>query len=115
AVAAIVGPDDSRTPAIAIRSSPWKAGQDTTPWHDEFDLDHGHVRYFGDHKVSTLGAVGTTRGNKQLLEAWRLHASGERRERLLASPLMVFRATPTWIDGVRKDKGYMEFCGIGVI
>lgn len=114
-VKAIVGPDGTRTPAIALRSSPWKAGQDSTPWHDEFDLDHGHVRYFGDHKVSTLGPVGATKGNRQLLEAWRLHASGDSEDRSLACPLLVFRASPTVVDGVRKDKGYLEFCGVGIM
>ncbi len=111
----VVGPDGSRSPAIALRSSPWKAGQDSTPWHDEFDLDHGHVRYFGDHKISTLGPVGTTRGNGRLLEAWNLHASGDMRERQLAAPLLVFRAVPTVVDGIRRDKGYLEFCGVGIM
>ena len=107
--------DGDRTPAIGLRSSPWKAGQESTPWHDEFDIDHGHVRYFGDHKVSTLGPVGSTRGNGQLLEAWNLHASGDRGERALAPPLWVFRATPQTVGGVRRDKGFLEFCGVGIM
>lgn len=40
----VVAADGSRRALIAIRSSPWKAGHETNPWHDEFDLDHGHVR-----------------------------------------------------------------------
>lgn len=114
-VAFVEGPDASRRPLIALRSSPWKAGQESTPWHDEFDLNHGHVRYFGDHKVSTLGPVGTTPGNRALLDAWRLHASGKREERLLAPPLILFRAVPIWRDGRRVDKGHVEFCGVGVL
>lgn len=114
-IGAVEAVDGVRTPAIGIRSSPWKAGHETTPWHDEFDLDHGHVRYFGDHKVSTLGPVGSTKGNGQLLQAWNQHASGDRDERALAAPLWVFRATPTVVDGVRKDKGFLEFCGIGIM
>ncbi|HNV10177.1 MAG TPA: restriction endonuclease [Propionibacteriaceae bacterium] len=114
-VAQVSGPDGPRTPLIALRSSPWKSGQDTTPWHDEFDLDHGHIRYFGDHKVSTLGPVGITAGNKQLLHAWSRHGSGDREDRILAPPLLMFRATPVVVDGRRIDKGHVEFCGVTVI
>src|SRR6476620_2204938 len=39
APAEVVAPGAVRRPAIAIRSSPWKAGHETDPWHDEFDLD----------------------------------------------------------------------------
>lgn len=115
AVAEIQGPDAVRRPLIALRSSPWKAGQESTPWHDEFDLDHGHVRYFGDHKVTTNGPVGTTPGNRALLDAWHLHGSGRVDDRTLAPPLILFRATPVWRDGRRIDKGHVEFAGIGVI
>lgn len=115
--AVVTGGDGApRRPVIAIRSSPWKAGHDTNPWHDEFDLDHGHVRYYGDHKPSTVGPVGTTPGNRALLEAWRLHAGTDRPERLLAPPLVLFRAqTVTRSDGVRVPKGHVEFCGAAVI
>lgn len=41
AVAPLTAIDGARRPAIVIRSSPWKAGTEDTPWHDEFDLDHG--------------------------------------------------------------------------
>ncbi len=105
-----------RRPVIAIRSSPWKAGHDSNPWHDEFDLDHGHVRYYGDHKPSTLGPVGSTVGNRALLDAWQFHAGTDRSERLLAPPLVLFRAqTVTRADGVRVPKGHVEFCGAAVI
>lgn len=89
APAEVVGPDRSRRALIAIRSSPWKAGHETNPWHDEFDLDHGHVRYFGDHKPSTVGLPGETKGNRLLLEAARLHAGTTRDERPLAPPLFL--------------------------
>ena len=64
----IDGDGERRRPLIAIRSSPWKAGQESNPWHDEFDLDHGHVRYFGDHKPTTVGLPGATKGNRALLD-----------------------------------------------
>jgi len=113
--APVCASDGERIPVIGIRSSPLKAGRESTPWHDEFDLDHGHVRYFGDHKVSTLGPVGTTNGNKRLLEEWGLHASGDRADRLKAGPLLVFRTEPRVVDGRRTEKGYLEFCGVGIM
>lgn len=113
--APLLAPDGHRVPVIALRSTPHKAGSETTPWHDEFDLDHGHVRYYGDHKVTTLGDVGTTKGNGQLLKEWRLHASGSREERLKAAPMLIFRAVPRFIAGRRIDKGYLEFCGAALI
>lgn len=114
-VATITAADDERRPAIVIRSSPWKAGSEDTPWHDEFDLDHGHIRYFGDHKPKTLGPVGSTPGNRALLEAWRLHSANSRQERLLAPPLLVFAARPEVRAGRRLDKGFLDFAGVCVI
>lgn len=114
--AEVNGPDRARRPVIAIRSSPWKAGHETNPWHDEFDLDHGSVRYYGDHKPSTIGIVGTTPGNKALLDAWRLHAGTDRFERLLAPPLVLFRSqTVETADGRRVTKGHVAFCGAAII
>jgi len=107
--------DGPRRALIAVRSSPWKAGHATNPWHDEFDLDHGHVRYFGDHKPSTLGLPGATKGNKLLLEAARLHSGTTRDERLLAPPLLVFRSTTVHQDGRTLVKGHVEFCGAAII
>jgi hypothetical protein len=108
-------PDEVRRPVIAIRSSPWKAGQASNPWHDEFDLDHGHVRYYGDHKPSTVGRPGTTAGNQALLEAWSQHAGTSAYERSLAPPLLVFRSTTVRRGGQRIVKGHVEFCGVAVI
>ncbi|MEP9394540.1 restriction endonuclease [Gordonia sp. VNK1] len=107
--------DGRRRPLIAIRSSPWKAGSQTTPWHDEFDLDHGHIRYFGDHKPTTIGLPGTTRGNKLLLEAAALHAGTTAEQRALAPPLIVFRALTVYREGRAIVKGHLEFCGAAII
>lgn len=114
-VAKVDAPSGVRRPALALRSSPWKAGDATNPWHDVFSLDHGHVRYFGDHKPSTLGPVGSTPGNRALLEAWDLHASPSRAERLNAPPILLFRAVPQFVNGTRVEKGYVDFCGVAVI
>ena len=43
---------EQRTPAILISSSPHKIGSSDTPWQDYFDIDNGHIRYFGDSKDS---------------------------------------------------------------
>lgn len=110
-IAGIVAQERSRCPAILIRSSPWKAGSATTPWHDVFDLDHGHVRYYGDHKATTSVPLGQTRGNSALLAELPCHRGATQGDRLRATPLAVFRAVT--VDGV--PKGYLEFCGLGLL
>jgi len=107
--------EESRRAVILIRSSPWKAGHESNPWHDEFDLDHGHVRYFGDHKVTTIGLPGATSGNRLLLEAAQLHAGTTREERLLAPPLLLFRTVTVYREGRAVTKGHVEFCGAAII
>lgn len=114
-VRAVTGPDGARRPAIILRTSAWKAGQETTPWEDVYDLDHGHVRYFGDHKIDKLGPVGSTPGNAALLAAWEQHVSPSRADRELAPPIFVVKAKPVQVDGRTVNKGYLEFCGVGVI
>lgn len=110
------GRDGPRRPALAIRSSPWKAGDVSAPWHDEFDLDHGHVRYFGDHKPGTLGIPGATSGNRALLQAWHSHNGVNRQQRLQAPPLLLFRAfTVHPSKGGAIHKGHVEFCGVALI
>jgi len=114
-VARVSAIDQERRPVIALRSSPWKAGGRTNPWHDEFDLDHGFVRYFGDHKVTTIGLPGATPGNRALMEAWELHAGTSRHLRAQAPPILVFRAISISIEGKRVHQGYVEFCGAAII
>jgi hypothetical protein len=113
--AAVAAPDGSRRPVISIRSSPWKAGHATNPWHDEFDLDHGHVRYYGDHKPTTTGLPGATAGNRALMEAWALHAGTSERERAAASPLLLYRSITVTDGGRSIVKGHVEFCGAAII
>ncbi|MGW1929343.1 HNH endonuclease [Streptomyces sp. NPDC001919] len=100
-----------RRPAVLIRSSPWKAGTAETPWHDVFDLDNGHVRYFGDHRVDHAVPVGTTQGNAVLLDALAEHQAATSEERALAAPLLLFAA----VSRNGTPKGYVEFCGVAVI
>ncbi|QSB17253.1 restriction endonuclease [Natronosporangium hydrolyticum] len=114
--ALVAGPgDEHRRPVILIRSSPWKAGQASNPWHDEFDLDHGYVRYYGDHKPDTAGLPGTTAGNRAMREAWELHASIGQPRRAASPPLLLFRSATVVQHGRRLVKGHVEFCGVAII
>ncbi len=115
AAAVVRCPDGPRRPVIAIRSSPWKAGHVSNPWHDEFDLDHGHVRYYGDHKPATDGLPGSTVGNRVLLEAWGAHAGTSTAVRELAPSLLLFRSKIVNDGGRSIVKGHVEFCGVAVI
>ncbi|MEV0350666.1 restriction endonuclease [Nonomuraea sp. NPDC050680] len=103
--------DGARRPVILIRSSPWKAGTQQTPWHDVFDMDNGHVRYFGDHKAGITAAPGTTTGNAALLEAFSGHQAHTPEGRATATPLLLFRA----VSRNGKPKGHVEFCGLGLV
>ena len=115
-IASIEALGGRRRPALLLRSSPWKAGHETNPWEDVYDLDHGHVRYFGDHKPTTVGPVGVTVGNRALLEAWDLHGSPRRVDRATAPPILLFRAVPVVNSaGVTVQKGHLEFCGAAII
>lgn len=99
-----------RRSAILISSSPHRVGSAATPWHDIFDPDNGHIRYFGDAK--TPGAdPAFAPGNKVLLEAHRVHSAIDPGERLAAVPILFFRRTT--VNGVRK--GFVRFEGLGVI
>jgi len=110
-IAKVKASGEQRRPAILIRSSPWKAGTAETPWHDTFDLDNGHVRYFGDHRVDHTVPVGSTQGNTVLLEAFTEHQAPTAKQRALAVPLLVFAA----VSRNNTPKGYVEFCGVAVI
>ncbi|MFI7622526.1 hypothetical protein [Micromonospora echinofusca] len=90
--AKVHGPDGARRPVVALRSSLWKAGHATNPWFDYFDLSHGRVRYYGDHKADTPGSLGSTAGIKALLDAWPHYAATCVETRLLAPPLLLFRS-----------------------
>lgn len=111
AIARVKTAEGQRRPAVLIRSSPWKAGSEQTPWHDVFDLDYGHVRYFGDHKADLDRPVGTTVGNAALLEAFEAHQASTADGRAAAAPLLLFRS----VSKNGKPKGHVEFCGVGLI
>lgn len=103
--------DGDRRPALLIRSSPWKAGTEQTPWHDVFDLENGHVRYFGDNKVGSQTTPDGSKGNAALLNAFEGHQAPTSEGRAKAVPLLLFRS----VTKNGKPKGHVEFCGLGII
>lgn len=100
---------NSKFPAILISSSPHKGGTEWNPWHDVFAPDLGYVRYFGDAKGSTDPS--RVSGNKILLSQLKLHLSGNKADRLMATPLVFFERVA--VDG--RVKGNVKFHGFGLI
>ena len=97
-------------PAILISSSPNKKGSAETPWEDYYDVDNGHIRYYGDNKL-TEKSPESAPGNKALLEAFQLAHSHDPLERQKTPPILFFKRET--INGVAK--GYPKFMGVGVI
>ncbi|MCL1051162.1 restriction endonuclease [Shewanella abyssi] len=97
-------------PAILVSSSPNKKGSVETPWEDFYDVDNGHIRYFGDNKEPGKDPANAP-GNKALLEAFRLAHSHSVEERSLTPPILFFKRAV--INGVAK--GYPQFHGLGII
>lgn len=109
-VAEIKGPEGFRRPLILIASSPHKIGHHETPWQDVFDVDIGHIRYFGDNK--TAGAdPSLARGNGLLLEQLANHTSPAIERRITSVPLVFFKRVP--FSG--KQKGHVQFQGFGIV
>lgn len=108
--ATIKAVDGSRRGVIVVASSPHRVGYSMTPWHDIFDVDNGHIRYFGDAK--TPGAdPAEAPGNKALIEAHNVHSTFDAEERRRATPLVFFQRRT--VNGV--PKGFAAFQGFGVI
>lgn len=107
-LAEIRAKDGKRKPAIVIRSSPHKIGSEDTPWQDVFDVDNGHIRYYGDNKTPGNDPA-LAPGNKVLLEAFETYNNPEKRH--LSIPLLFYKA----VSKNGKSKGYIEFNGFGII
>lgn len=99
---------EKRRPAIIIRSSPNKIGSETTPWQDIFDVDNGHIRYYGDNKIPGNDPA-LAPGNKILLEAFDTY--NDPRKRMYSTPLIFYKA----VTFKKKQKGFIEFNGFGII
>lgn len=102
---ALTAPEGKRVPVIAIASSTHRIGSAQTPWQDIFDVDNGHIRYFGDNKHPHRDPAKSL-GNSQLLMAWAAHHGTTRKERTSATPVVFFR---------RHRKGFVAFEGVGLI
>jgi 5-methylcytosine-specific restriction protein A len=107
----VSAPEGPRRPVILIRSNPLRSGTSKTPWEDVFNLREGRVQYYGDHKVDSPGPPEGTRGNAALLKAFEAHGSDNPVTRATAVPLVIFRS----VEQNGQTKGYLEFCGLGVI
>ena len=99
----------SRTPAILITSSTHKQGSKETPWQDDFDVDNGYIKYYGDNK--TLRDPGDAPGNRIILRQFTLHNSRLEEDRMKAVPFVFFKSIS--VEG--RVKGNRIFQGIGLV
>jgi hypothetical protein len=98
-----------RTPAILISSSTHKQGSKDTPWQDEFDVDNGYIKYFGDNK--SIGDPAKAPGNSNILGQFLLHSSETYEKRLEAVPFLFFKS----IKVGERVKGNRIFQGVGLL
>ena len=98
------------TPAILVASSPHKVGSHETPWQDFFDVERGHIHYFGDNKKAAIPAHAAA-GNKVLLRQFSMYSAPEAKEREKAAPIVFFRR----VKRNSAVKGYLEFQGFGIV
>lgn len=111
----VTGPDSTRMPVLALRSSPDKAGSVLTPWHDVFDLTRGTVRYFGEHRVDKDEELGEAIGDQRLEAVWRSHRATSEALRADAPPILVFRTVTGHTTSGPRAKGFVEFVGLAVM
>ena len=90
-----------RTPAILISSSTHKQGSKETPWQDEFDVDNGYIKYYGDNK--SLGDPAKAPGNSTILNQFQYHLSNTQENRILAAPFLFFKS----INAERRSKFFI--------
>lgn len=107
-IAEVKTSEGKRRPAILIRSSPHKTGSETTPWQDIFDVDNGHIRYYGDNKKPGADPA-LAPGNKVLLKAFETYNNIDQRH--LSVPIIFYKA----VARNKKSKGFVEFNGFGII
>lgn len=107
-IAAVKAKDGLRIPAVLIRSSPHKIGSETTPWQDVFDVDNGHIRYYGDNRKPGSKPE-LSDGNKVLLQLFQTYYS--ELERPFSVPLIFYKA----VSRNNSNKGYIQFNGFGII
>lgn len=96
----------NRRPCVVVYSNPQK----DLPWRDSFDVDNGHVRYFGDNKEAGR-KPDSAPGNAAMLSLFEEHSGLDASARMLATPLIFIRNPQL----ANRPKGYREFMGFGVI
>ena len=104
----------SYEPVIFISSSPHKYGSETTPWQDIIRPEIGHIKYYGDNKIDKKGQAkdpSLAKGNKYLLEQFKLQSSNLETDRQKAAPILCFKSEE--ING--KKKGFISFQGVCLI
>lgn len=98
-----------RTPAILISSSTHKQGTKDTPWQDEFDVDNGYIKYYGDNK--SIGDPSKASGNAGILAQFQLHKNNSAESRLKAVPFIFFKSVKVG----HRLKGNRVFQGVGLL
>lgn len=101
----------SRTPLIICTSATYQIGTFETPWADVIRPDDGFAIYYGDNKDPQETQASAVRGNRELLEAMRLHQSSHRADRLKAPPILVL----TGRSSSGPASGYRTVEGIAVV
>ena len=108
-IRAVKSPTGLRTPAILISSSTHKQGSKDTPWQDEFDVDNGYIKYYGDNK--SIGDPSKAPGNANILDQFLLQRNNNLEKRLTAVPFVFFKS----IKVGDRVKGNRVFQGIGLL
>lgn len=108
-IRAVKTSEGPRTPAILISSSTHKQGSKDTPWQDEFDVDNGYIKYYGDNK--SIGDPSKAPGNAYILDQFQLHKNNSVESRLKAVPFIFFRS----IKVGERVKGNRVFQGAGLL
>ena len=102
--------EGSRLPVVLTRSSPHRLGSPGTPWQDYYDVDNGHIRYFGDNKVPAHPPEDAL-GNRNLREVWEGHQAATPDERMNACPVLAFQS----VSHAGRQKGFIRFEGVCLV
>ena len=108
-IRAVKTQEGERVPAILISSSSHKRGTKDTPWQDEFDVDNGYIKYFGDNK--SLKDPSKSPGNSTVLDQFVMHKASTFERRVEAVPFVFFRSVKVG----SRIKGNREFQGVGLL
>ncbi len=90
---------------IIISSNTKSRGINYNPWEDEFNEDVGYINYYGDNKRPDTDPA-TTRGNKYLLDQFKISHDPNPEVRATAVPIVFFET---------RKQGERIFHGYGVI